>query len=61
MNKHIKPIELVENWLADNNSVSQEARTINAAAANAAAANDAYIADFWVAGYYKFIKEPNND
>ena len=57
MNKHI---ELVEKWLADNNSVSLEELKANSAAADAANdAADAYAvaADYYVKRYKELTKE----
>ena len=59
MNKHI---ELVEKWLADNDSVSKEELIANRnaadAAANAAKAASNINAAYWVATYHLLIKEP---
>ena len=58
MNKHI---ELVEKWLADNDSVSEEELKANRnaadAAANAAKAASNINAAYWVAKYHKEVKE----
>jgi len=57
-----KQIQLVEEWLADNDSVSEEELKANRnaadAAANAAKAASNINAAYWVAKYHELIKEP---